>query len=292
MIKFPQKKSEEEHIMGAHKKYEVSLTGVQKGHLEKYIRTGNGKSARKIAGAGILLHCADGRTYEHTAESVKVCQTAVCSTVKRFAENGLDFAPEGRPFPGKPPKPDGKTRAAMTGAACSDPPEDRNPDEPKICFGEKPCQLTDHAAAPLPPEPGMPQRTDYHYKRCGVCSILCAAEPETGKRPVRITEHRTRQDYARFMKELSGLYPGVKKSGWCRIISAPIPEVLFMKPLMRKPLTVLSADLSIISHPKRQAGPIWLKLNFQHCQSSVLPILLWPRRTVAIARRVMALSAY
>lgn len=107
----------------AYKKYEVSLTGVQKEHLENYIRTGNGKSARKIARAGILLHCAGGKTYEQTAESVKVCQTAVCSTVKRFAENGLDFALDGRPFPGRPPELDGKAQAAMIAVACSAPPE-------------------------------------------------------------------------------------------------------------------------------------------------------------------------
>jgi len=86
-----------------------------------------------------------------------------------------------------------------------------NPDEPKLCFDEKPFQLTDHVTVPLPPEPGVPQRTDYHYKRCGVCNILCAVEPATGKRMVRITEHRTRQDYARFMKELAGPYPDAKK---------------------------------------------------------------------------------
>jgi len=86
-----------------------------------------------------------------------------------------------------------------------------NPDEPKICFDEKPYQLTDHVTAPLPPEPGVPQRADYHYKRCGVCNILCAVGPATGKRMVRITEHRTRQDYAQFMKELSELWPDAKK---------------------------------------------------------------------------------
>jgi hypothetical protein len=89
--------------------------------------------------------------------------------------------------------------------------EPYDPEEPKICFDEKPLQLTGHAVEPLPPEPGMPQRVDYHYKRNGVCNILCAVEPETGKRMVRITEHRTRQDYARFMMELSELYPNAKK---------------------------------------------------------------------------------
>ncbi|MGE0086395.1 MAG: helix-turn-helix domain-containing protein [Desulfococcaceae bacterium] len=109
--------------MGGHRKYKVVLTGVQKEHPESYIRTGKGKSARNIARAGIILHCAEGRTYEQTAESVKVCQAAVCSTVKRFAENGPDFALEGKPFPGQPPKPDGKAQTVMIAIACSAPPE-------------------------------------------------------------------------------------------------------------------------------------------------------------------------
>lgn len=89
--------------------------------------------------------------------------------------------------------------------------EPYNPEEPQICFDEKPYQLTDHVTEPLPPEPGVPQRVDYHYKRNGVCNILCAVEPAAGMRMVRITEHRTRQDYAGFMKELSELYPHAKK---------------------------------------------------------------------------------
>ncbi|MEZ4528362.1 MAG: helix-turn-helix domain-containing protein [Desulfobacterales bacterium] len=89
--------------MGAHKKYEIALTGAQKEHLEKYIRTG-GKSARKIARARILLSCPEGRTYRQTAESLKVCQMTVFNTVKRFAESGLDFTPDGKPFPELTPR--------------------------------------------------------------------------------------------------------------------------------------------------------------------------------------------
>jgi hypothetical protein len=80
-----------------------------------------------------------------------------------------------------------------------------------ICFDEKPYQLTGHPVAPLPPEPGKSGRIDYHYKRNGVCNILCAFGPAAGKRIVSITEHRTRQDYAAFMKELTGLYPRAEK---------------------------------------------------------------------------------
>ncbi|MGE0086973.1 MAG: helix-turn-helix domain-containing protein [Desulfococcaceae bacterium] len=109
--------------MEAHKKYEVSLTGIQKEYLEKYIRTGRGKSARRIARARILLSCSEGRTYEQTADSVKVCPMTVFSTVKRFAENGLDFAIEGKPFPGQPVKLGTKAQATLTAAACSAPPD-------------------------------------------------------------------------------------------------------------------------------------------------------------------------
>ena len=109
--------------MGAHKKYEVSLTDVQKKHLEKYIRTGRGKPARRIARARILLSCSEGRTYGQTADSVKVCPMTVFNTVKRFAENGLDFALEGKPFPGQPVKPDTKAQATLIAVACSAPPD-------------------------------------------------------------------------------------------------------------------------------------------------------------------------
>ena len=86
-----------------------------------------------------------------------------------------------------------------------------NPGYPVICFDEKPYQPAEHVTGPLPAEPGMPRRDDCHYKRNGVCNILCAFEPATGKRIVRITEHRTRQDYAGFMKEPGGLYPGAQR---------------------------------------------------------------------------------
>lgn len=86
-----------------------------------------------------------------------------------------------------------------------------DPEQPLICFDEKPYQLTDHVTRPLPPKPGITGRIDYHYKREGVCNILCALEPATGQRFVRITERRTRQDYARFMKELRESYPLARK---------------------------------------------------------------------------------
>ncbi|MEZ4527778.1 MAG: helix-turn-helix domain-containing protein [Desulfobacterales bacterium] len=108
--------------MGAHKKYEVALTDDQKEHPEKFIRTGR-NSSRKIIRARIILSCSEGRTCRQTADSLKVCQMTVFNTVKRFVENGPDFALDGKPFPGQPRKVDGKVQAAMIAIACSAPPE-------------------------------------------------------------------------------------------------------------------------------------------------------------------------
>jgi transposase len=81
-----------------------------------------------------------------------------------------------------------------------------NSKRPVICFDERPCQLLDDVIAPLPMEPGTPQREDYNYERNGVCSLLIAFEPLRGYRFAQIREHRTKKDYAAFMKELAHLY--------------------------------------------------------------------------------------
>jgi len=86
-----------------------------------------------------------------------------------------------------------------------------NPTYPVICFDEKTYQFTGYVTGPLPPEPGRPRRDDYHYKRNGICNILCAFKPAAGKRVARITQRRTCQDYAGFMKEPGGLYPDARR---------------------------------------------------------------------------------
>ena len=62
-----------------------------------------------------------------------------------------------------------------------------------------------------PPSPEKEKREDYHYKRNGTCVVLLATEPKTGKRIVEVSERKTKQDYARFMKKVSREYKGVEK---------------------------------------------------------------------------------
>ena len=109
-------------IMPKKKKYHVILTEEDRNFLEKYVNTGK-HTARNITRARILLLSSEDRTDAEIVKSPGVCPATVCNIRKRFFENGLHFAPDGKPFPGQPPKLDGKGQAALIAVACSAPPD-------------------------------------------------------------------------------------------------------------------------------------------------------------------------
>lgn len=82
---------------------------------------------------------------------------------------------------------------------------------PVVCFDERPCQLLGNVLIPLPMKPGRIERQDYHYKRHGTCAVLMAVEPLAGHRIVKVTEQKTKKDYAEFMKSLASNYPEADK---------------------------------------------------------------------------------
>jgi len=61
-------------------------------------------------------------------------------------------------------------------------------------------QLIGEVHKPIPGEPGQPERIDHEYIRNGVAQIFLEVEPLTGKRHVAASEHRTRQDWALWIK--------------------------------------------------------------------------------------------
>ncbi len=77
---------------------------------------------------------------------------------------------------------------------------------PVICMDESPKQLIAETRVPIPVSPGQPAKYDYEYRRCGVCNIFMACEPLRGKRMVKITERRTKEDWARFLEEIADAY--------------------------------------------------------------------------------------
>jgi hypothetical protein len=77
---------------------------------------------------------------------------------------------------------------------------------PVVCMDESPKQLIAETKTPIPAAPGRPYRSDYEYRRCGVCNIFMASEPLAGKRIVKITERKTKKDWALFLEEIAGQY--------------------------------------------------------------------------------------
>jgi hypothetical protein len=82
---------------------------------------------------------------------------------------------------------------------------------PVICMDESPRQLIAETKVPIAASPGQPARHDYEYKRCGVCNIFLACEPLAGERMVKVTERKTKQDWACFIKDIAKQYKEAEK---------------------------------------------------------------------------------
>jgi hypothetical protein len=77
-----------------------------------------------------------------------------------------------------------------------------NPAIPVVCFDEKSKQLLEDSRIPIPMKPGQAKKCDYEYRRKGTCNIFVAVEPKAGKHFIKVTDQRTRKDFAVFMKWL------------------------------------------------------------------------------------------
>ncbi|GAC1448915.1 MAG: hypothetical protein NVSMB7_10780 [Chitinophagaceae bacterium] len=83
---------------------------------------------------------------------------------------------------------------------------------PVICMDESPKQLIKETRLPISGKPGSEAKADYEYERCGVVNIFMANEPLAGKRYVKVTETKTKKDWAEFIKEIADQhYPLAKK---------------------------------------------------------------------------------
>jgi len=77
-----------------------------------------------------------------------------------------------------------------------------DPTRPLVCFDESPEQLVSETRQPLPAVPGQPERYDYEYRREGVANTFMFFAPLLNWRHVKITERRTKADWAECMREM------------------------------------------------------------------------------------------
>jgi hypothetical protein len=77
-----------------------------------------------------------------------------------------------------------------------------DPQRPVVCMDEASKQLIGEVRQPLPPQPGSIAKYDSEYERLGTANIFMAVEPLAGKRTVKVTDRRTKIDWARFIRYL------------------------------------------------------------------------------------------
>lgn len=81
-----------------------------------------------------------------------------------------------------------------------------DPRFPVLCMDESPKQLIKETRQSINAYPGSLVKYDYEYERCGVCNIFLASEPLTGQRFVKVTERKTKRDWANFIEDIAGKY--------------------------------------------------------------------------------------
>jgi DDE superfamily endonuclease len=83
---------------------------------------------------------------------------------------------------------------------------------PVVCLDEASRQLFGEVRQPQAAEPGRHAKVDYEYERKGTCNLFMMCEPLRGWRHVKVTDRRTRRDYAGCLKELVDVhYPEADK---------------------------------------------------------------------------------
>ena len=87
-----------------------------------------------------------------------------------------------------------------------------DPKRPMVCMDETSKQLLGETRPPVTVAPGRAARQDYEYVRDGVANLFMFFEPLASRREVRVTERRTKVDWARSVRELvDAHYPDAER---------------------------------------------------------------------------------
>lgn len=77
-----------------------------------------------------------------------------------------------------------------------------DPVRPLVCFDEQSVQLLGDQRPERLVRPGKARRRDYEYVRRGTRNLFIFVSPKLGLRTVLITQHRTKEDFAKSMRYL------------------------------------------------------------------------------------------
>lgn len=83
-----------------------------------------------------------------------------------------------------------------------------SPENPLVCMDESSKQQVIETRQPIETEPGQIERYDHEYERNGVSNLFMLFAPFEGWRHVKVTDRRTKVDFAYCIKDLLTLnYP-------------------------------------------------------------------------------------
>jgi transposase len=77
-----------------------------------------------------------------------------------------------------------------------------DPRRPVVCLDEQSKQLVKETRQPIAAQPGRKQRIDYEYERNGTANLFMRFEPLAGRRRVKVTDQRTKVDFAQVIREM------------------------------------------------------------------------------------------
>ncbi len=80
-----------------------------------------------------------------------------------------------------------------------------------IAIDEKSKEIHSDKRNPIPMRPGSPEKFDYEYERKGTANIFIAVDPKRGKRIAKVTERRTKKDFALFVKDVLDAHSKARK---------------------------------------------------------------------------------
>ena len=87
-----------------------------------------------------------------------------------------------------------------------------DPTRPVVCLDEQSKQLIRETRTPIAAKPGRPERCDYEYERNGTANLFMLFAPLEGWRQVKVTDRRTKLDFAEVIRELVAVhYPSASK---------------------------------------------------------------------------------
>jgi DDE superfamily endonuclease len=88
----------------------------------------------------------------------------------------------------------------------------QDPKRPLVCFDEGTKQQVKQTRRPVPTAPGQAAREDYEYERNGTSNLFMMFAPLASWRQVKVTDQRTRVDWAYCMRDLVDIhFPDAEK---------------------------------------------------------------------------------